>query len=111
MLMPEAAETILAQALRERGGRVTPQRLAIARAVRELNTHVTAEDVFLEVSERMPGVAMPTVYATRERLEELTLVRRVPASSGAVMFDPRTDAHDHLVCRSCGTVMDLDPVA
>ena len=104
----ETSESVLAAALRARGGRVTPQRLAIARVVREQQGHVTAEDVFGQVSERMPGVSLPTVYATLELLEQLGLVRRVPAASGAILFDPRTDEHDHLICRRCGAVADLE---
>ena len=87
---------------------MTPQRLAIARIVRETQGHVTAEHVFGEVSERLPGVSLPTVYATLELLEELGQVRRVPAGSGAVLFDSRTDEHDHVICRRCGSVTDLD---
>jgi Fe2+ or Zn2+ uptake regulation protein len=104
----DATETALSNALRARGGRVTPQRLAIAKVVREAGGHVTAEGVFGQVSERMPGVSLPTVYATLELLEELGQVRRVPGATGAVMFDARTDAHDHFVCRRCGAVADLD---
>lgn len=102
------AEMVLAAALRARGGRVTPQRLAIARVVRETQGHVTAEALFGQVSRRLPGVSLPTVYATLELLEELGQVRRVPGASGAVMFDSRTEAHDHFVCRRCGGVSDLD---
>jgi Fe2+ or Zn2+ uptake regulation protein len=101
-------ESALSGALRARGGRVTPQRLAIARVLQETEGHVTAEAVFGQVSERLPGVSLPTVYATLELLEELGHVRRVPASSGAVMFDSRTDEHDHFICRRCGAVADLE---
>jgi len=104
----DATETALAEALRARGGRVTPQRLAIAKVVREMGGHLTAETVYGQVSRRMPGVSLPTVYATLELLEELGQVRRVPGGSGAVIFDARTDAHDHFVCRRCGAVTDLD---
>lgn len=104
----DAIETALSSALRARGGRVTPQRLAIAKVVRETGGHVTAEAVFGQVSQRMPGVSLPTVYATLELLEELGQVRRVPGATGAVMFDARTEAHDHFVCRRCGAVADLD---
>src|SRR5579875_3919044 len=104
----DAIETALSNALRARGGRVTPQRLAIARVVRETGGHLTAETVYGRVSRRMPGVSLPTVYATLELLEELGQVRRVPGASGAVIFDARTDAHDHFVCRRCGAVSDLD---
>src|SRR3954451_4441049 len=89
--VPETANGTLAQALRERGQRVTPQRLAIARTIRELDRHTTAETVFGRVSEQMPGVSLPTVYATLELLEEVGLVRRVPTEAGTAVYDPRTE--------------------
>ena len=87
---------------------MTPQRLAIARALSDMNRHVTAEQIFGEVSARMPGVSLPTVYATLDLLEEFGLARRVPSEGGAVVYDPRADDHHHLVCRRCGAIADLD---
>jgi Fur family ferric uptake transcriptional regulator/Fur family peroxide stress response transcriptional regulator len=104
----EVIETSLATALRERGQRVTPQRLMVARVLSDLDRHVTAEVVFDEVSRRMPGVSLPTVYATLELLEGIGLVHRVASERGAVVYDPRTDAHHHLVCRRCGAIVDVD---
>jgi Fe2+ or Zn2+ uptake regulation protein len=104
----QSRETALAAALRQRGQRSTPQRLAIARVLTDLDRHVTAERVHAEVSARMPGVSLPTVYATLDLLEELGLARRVATEGGAVVYDPRTDDHHHLVCRACGRITDLD---
>jgi Fe2+ or Zn2+ uptake regulation protein len=101
-------ESTLAAALRERGQRVTPQRLVVARVIDELRRHTTAEQVFGEVKERMPGVSLPTVYATLELLEDVGLVSRVASQRGAVVYDPRTDEHHHLVCRRCGAITDVD---
>jgi Fe2+ or Zn2+ uptake regulation protein len=101
-------EIALAAALRERGQRSTPQRLAIARVLTDLDRHVTAERVHAEVSARMPGVSLPTVYATLDLLEELGLARRVATEGGAVVYDPRVDEHHHLVCRACGAIADVD---
>jgi Fe2+ or Zn2+ uptake regulation protein len=101
-------ESTLSAALRERGQRVTPQRLVVARVMDELQRHATAEMVFGEVSARMPGVSLPTVYATLELLEELGLVERVAREGGTVVYDPRTDEHHHLVCRRCGAIADID---
>jgi Fe2+ or Zn2+ uptake regulation protein len=56
----------------------------------------------------LPGVSLPTVYATLELFEELGIVRRVEAGRGAVRYDPRTDEHHHAVCRRCGRVEDVD---
>jgi Fe2+ or Zn2+ uptake regulation protein len=104
----QTIESALAEALRARGGRVTPQRLTIARVLQESEGHVTAEGLFGQVSARLPGVSLPTVYATLELLEDLGHVRRVPASTGAIVFDSRTEEHDHFICRRCGAVTDLE---
>jgi Fe2+ or Zn2+ uptake regulation protein len=101
-------ETSLAGALRERGQRVTPQRLLVARVLSDLDRHVTAEHVHDEVSRRMPGVSLPTVYATLDLLESIGLVHRVATERGAVIYDPRTDEHHHLACRRCGRIADVE---
>ncbi len=80
----------------------------VARVLNDLDRHVTAEVVFDEVSRRMPGVSLPTVYATLDLLEGIGLVHRVASERGAVVYDPRTDAHHHLVCRRCGAIADVD---
>jgi Fe2+ or Zn2+ uptake regulation protein len=98
----------LRAALRERELRVTPQRLLIHRALRELDRHATAEEVLGRVSRRLPNASLPTVYAALELFEELGIVRRIAAGSGAALYDPRPDEHQHLVCRRCGRVEDLD---
>jgi len=98
----------LAAALRNRGQRVTSQRLVIHRALRELDRHVSAEQVLDAVRPRLPGISLPTVYATLELLEELGTVRRVSRAHGPALFDPRPDPHHHLVCRVCGRVQDFD---
>jgi len=102
-----AAEARLVAALRDRGQRVTSQRLVIGRLLRELDRHVTAEEVLRRASEQLPGVSLPTVYATLDLLAELGEARRVSVG-GPVLYDPRTEDHVHVRCRVCGTVDDLD---
>ena len=97
----------LQAALRQRGMRVTPQRVVVHRALQELDRHVTADELLDAVTERLPSVSLPTIYATLELLEELDMVRRVQRA-GTTLFDPRTEPHHHLVCTSCGSVEDFD---
>jgi Fur family ferric uptake transcriptional regulator/Fur family peroxide stress response transcriptional regulator len=106
--MMETAEETLSRALRERGQRVTPQRLGIARLLAERPGHATAERVHEDLRERLPGVSLPTVYATLELLDELGLVRRIPTEGGALVYDTRTHDHHHLVCKRCGAIADVD---
>jgi Fe2+ or Zn2+ uptake regulation protein len=98
----------LTAVLHARGQRVTPQRLVINRILRELHRHVTAEEVLESVADRLPNVSLPTVYSTLDLFEDLGLVRRLGVSHGAVMYDPRPDPHDHMVCDRCGRIEDLN---
>lgn len=102
-----AAEDRLVAALRDRGQRVTSQRLVIGRLLRDLDRHVTAEEVLRLASEQLPGVSLPTVYATLDLLAELGEARRVSVG-GPVLYDPRVEDHAHVRCRECGRVEDLD---
>jgi Fur family transcriptional regulator, stress-responsive regulator len=98
----------LTGALRERGQRVTPQRLVINRTLQEMGRHVSAEEVLEAVEQRLPNVSLPTVYSTLELLGEIGLLRHVGPAGGRMLFDPRTDEHAHVVCSVCGRVEDID---
>jgi len=102
-----AAHDEIRTALRDHGLRVTPQRLAVFGALRDLGRHATAEEVLARVHGTVPGVSLPTVYAGLELLADLGLASRVRAGR-AVRFDPRVDPHHHFVCDECGAVSDLD---
>jgi Fe2+ or Zn2+ uptake regulation protein len=98
----------LAALLRARGQRVTSQRLLILRELRRRARHVTAHDVWVAVHRELPGTSTPTVYATLELLVELGLVRKLGFGAGIALYDARTEPHQHVVCRRCGRVEDLD---
>jgi Fur family transcriptional regulator, ferric uptake regulator len=96
-----AADTDLATRLRSRGLRMTPQRDHVLAAVRELG-HATPE----QIGEAVPGVDITTVYRTLELLEQLGLVRHAHLGHGAPTFRPADDQHVHVVCHTCGRVID-----
>src|SRR3954447_22146690 len=102
------AEERLATALRAGGHRVTSQRLVLYRVLGELGRHANAEEIARVSSERLPGLSLPTVYATLELFEGLGLPRGAHAGAPATLFDPRTEPHAHFACRRCGTVSDVD---
>src|SRR5215217_1033114 len=103
-----ALDTALTDALRREGMRVTPQRLVIARALRRLDRHATVDEVVSEVVKEFPHVSVPTVYSALEVLADLGFARRVTVAPGAVLYDPHTDDHHHLVCTRCHAVEDVD---
>jgi Fur family ferric uptake transcriptional regulator len=94
----------LAARLHERGLRVTAQREQVLAAVRGLG-HATPE----QISEAVPGVDVTTVYRTLELLEDVGLVKHAHLGHGAPSYRPAEDDHIHVVCHSCGSVVDAPP--
>jgi Fe2+ or Zn2+ uptake regulation protein len=99
--------TEFTDALREQGLKVTAQRLAVYRTITEHGRHLTAEEVYARVSQRLPTISLTTVYKILNELVELGRAQRVSLGDGSVRFDPNVDGHAHLVCRRCGRAEDL----
>lgn len=103
------SETSLAEVLRSRGLRMTPQRQLVLDAVRQLG-HATPEQVHSSVQRVAGSVNITTVYRTLELLEELGLVTHTHLSHGAPTYHPADERqHLHLVCRGCGAVEAVEP--
>jgi Fe2+ or Zn2+ uptake regulation protein len=97
----------LSELLRDRGMRVTSQRLLIDRALRDHGGHLTAEQVHDLVEPALPGVTQQTVYSTLALLADLGVARRVSAPGASTRFEARVDDHHHMVCERCGAIEDL----
>ena len=94
--------------LRERGLRVTVQRLAVLRAVSGV-PHATADVVAEHVRGEIGAISTQAVYDVLGALTEKGLLRRIqPAGSPARYEDRVGDNHHHLVCRDCDRMVDVD---
>jgi Fur family transcriptional regulator, stress-responsive regulator len=105
---PPRDDAELSERLRSRGLRATSQRVVMHRLLRDSARHVSAEELLSEAGERLPGVSLPTVYATLELFEQLGIVRRVNGGGGTLLWDTRADAHHHMICRHCGRIEDME---
>jgi len=93
---------------RDRGIRVTPQRLAVYRTLAEDLSHPSADQVYARLHPAMPSLSLATVYRILESLEGEGLIRRVSTLDGVGRFDANLDFHQHLVCRVCGRMTDFE---
>lgn len=97
-----------ADLLRERGIHVTAQRLAVLRAV-SAHPHITADGVAEAVRAEIGAISRQSVYDALGLLEAEGFVRRIQPVGSAALFEDRVaDNHHHLICRDCGTVVDVD---
>jgi Fur family ferric uptake transcriptional regulator len=100
-----------ADLLRQRGIQVTAQRLAVLRAVAG-HPHITADAVAEAVRAEIGAISLQSVYDALGVLVAEGLLRRIqPAGSPARFEDRVNDNHHHLICRTCGRMVDVDCAA
>lgn len=94
--------------LRNHGVQVTAQRVAILGAVARI-PHATADAVADEVRATIGTVSRQAVYDSLGMLTDRQLLRRIQPAGSPARYERRVgDNHHHLICRSCGTTVDID---
>jgi Fe2+ or Zn2+ uptake regulation protein len=94
--------------LRSAGLRVTAARVAVLETVRQ-GDHLGAEAIALRVRDRVGHISLQAIYEALNALSAAGLVRRIEPAGSPARFEGRIgDNHHHLVCRSCGSVVDVD---
>ena len=101
-------EQDLEQVLRRAGLRVTRPRLAVLAAVREI-PHADTDSLIGAVRNDLPDVSHQAVYDSLKVLSDAGLVRRLQPPGSVARYEGRVgDNHHHLVCRTCGAIVDVD---
>ena len=70
-------------------------------------SHMTAEEIFDVLRQTYPTVVLATVYNNHNRLWQENLIRKVSVEGMPDRYD-RIQRHDHLVCKGCGRLLDID---
>ena len=97
-----------ADELRGAGLRVTAARVALLETVRD-GDHLGVEAITSGVRERIGHVSLQAVYDALHALTAAGLVRRIEPAGSPARFEGRvSDNHHHVVCRSCGSVADVN---
>lgn len=85
---------------------MTKQRRVILEVIHESDRHMTAEEIYREAGERMPSIAMATVYNNLKALTEQGIIRRLHFVGMPDHYDRNMHYHEHLICECCGSVTD-----
>jgi Fe2+ or Zn2+ uptake regulation protein len=94
--------------LRERGYRMTPQRMAILHVLHHADGHLSPTEVYERASRDIPGLTEPTVYRTLDFLAENGLVCSAHAGGGHLVYEITKANHHHLICRMCGAEVQIE---
>ncbi|MCW2799203.1 MAG: furA2 [Aeromicrobium sp.] len=96
------------QLLRSSDLRVTRPRVAVLSAVHE-HPHADTDSIIGAVRQSLAEVSHQAVYDVLRALTAAGLVRRIQPSGSVARYESRVgDNHHHVICRSCGSIADVD---
>ena len=98
----------MADVLRENGVQVTAQRLAVLKVV-SANPHISADAVTEAARAELGAISKQSVYDALTVLSARGILRRIQPVGSAARYETRVgDNHHHLICRECGSLVDVD---
>jgi len=91
---------------REKGYKLTSQRLAICKFILSRKDHPTANQIYQALKEEYPTISLGTIYKTLHLLKELGLLQELGFNEGSIRYDPDMELHMNMVCSKCGKIYD-----
>ena len=88
--------------------RNTIQCSLVLEAVRKLQCHATADEIYEAIVRDHPTISRGTVYRNLQRLTEMGQIRKREVPGGADRYDHLCHDHYHLKCTRCGRLFDVD---
>jgi len=87
---------------------LTKQRQTVLRVIRETDKHLTANEVFNDARQLLPGISFATVYNSLNYLKNQGLIGEIKFGTDANLYDRKLTRHDHALCNKCGKLVDLE---
>jgi Fur family transcriptional regulator, ferric uptake regulator len=99
----------MVKTLRASGHRLTPQRESVLAVICDSEAHLSADEILKRVRTRYPYLNKSAVYRSLELLTQLGLVTQTDLGQGRAQYEVHHHPHHHhLICRKCGTVIQVD---
>jgi Fur family peroxide stress response transcriptional regulator len=107
MADPKARLEELTRKLKERGYRLTPQRMAVFKALAASDGHPSVTQIYDQVKPDFPMTSLGTIYKIVGLLKEMDEVLELGFSDDDNRYDGNKPyPHPHLVCIQCKTIID-----
>ncbi len=98
----------IVKSLKEKGFKVTPQRIAVYEILRCTKEHPTVDMIYNKLQPLYPTMSLATVYKSLEVFKELNLVQELNVGEDKFRYDANVNQHPHITCLVCGKVEDVD---
>jgi Fur family ferric uptake transcriptional regulator len=94
--------------LKRHGYKLTPQRVAVIRAITSSQDHLTPTAIYRRVLQDHPKTGLATIYRTLTKLAQLGLICRLHTDDNCHSYTiGSSEHHHHLICSNCGIVVDF----
>lgn len=95
--------------LKEKGYRLTPQRMAVLKILASSREHPSIESIYEQVQQDFPMTSLATIYKTVAVLKDVGEVSELNFGEDYSRFDAADPhSHPHLICVRCKRVLDID---
>ena len=92
---------------RAAGLKITPQRMAVYKALTESKEHPSADMLYRRVRETIPNISLDTVNRTLLSLARAGVAFIVEGSGDVKRFDGNLESHQHFKCIKCKRIIDF----
>lgn len=92
----------------EAGLKITPQRMAVYKALIESKAHPSAEVLCQDIRKTFPSISLDTVNRTLITICELGFSFSVEGTGEARRYDGNLSDHQHFKCLKCKKVIDIE---
>jgi len=100
---------LILQKLREKGLKITPQRLAIIEVLMEKNDdHPGAAAIYREAQKKRKGISLSTGYSTLGELSRQGIVKTLQFDQMENRYEGNVGEHINLICKGCGKIVDYE---
>ena len=106
--MSKISEKEIIGILKENKLKVTPQRIAICKAVLSSANHPSVEQIFEIIKKDHPTISLATIYTTLSLLFEIGLVEELRFNGKHTRYDPKTTLHINIICPKCMEIQDYE---
>lgn len=97
----------LTEILKKHHLKVTPQRLAIFKVLRNTHTHPSAETIYNALRDEHPTMSLATVYKTLDSFVQNGLIQQLNLGEDSYRYDADVFPHAHIQCTICKSVKDM----
>lgn len=106
MADPQERLEQMTRLLREKGCRLTPQRLAMLRILSKSAGHPSAEQIYEQIRASYPTTSLATIYKTLSLLKNMGEIFEVTFGVESHYDGNKPYPHPHVICTKCGQIID-----